>query len=90
MADKIVAFICTITTPDAAIDDSLQRLGLGYINLMLVHQLGANDEEDLRSAIAVLLPEMRHQKTGAPLRCSGEPIDMLIQTPIWKMVFKVL
>lgn len=67
MADKIVAFICTITTPDAAIDDSLYTISL-----------------------SVLLPEMRHQKNGAPLRCSGEPIDMLIQTPIWKMVFKVL
>ena len=31
--------------PDAAIDDSLERLGLGYIDLMLVHQPGAGDEE---------------------------------------------
>lgn len=31
--------------PDAAIDDSLQRLGLGYIDLMLIHQPGTNDEE---------------------------------------------
>ena len=35
--------------PDAAIDDSLQRLGLGYIDLMLVHQPGANDEEVYRA-----------------------------------------
>ena len=30
--------------PDSAIDDSLQRLNLDYIDLMLIHQPGANDE----------------------------------------------
>ena len=35
--------------PDVAIDDSLQRLGLSYIDLMLVHQPGANDEEVYRA-----------------------------------------
>lgn len=31
--------------PDAAIDDSMARLGLGYIDLMLIHQPGRGDEE---------------------------------------------
>lgn len=31
--------------PDAAIDDSLSRLGLVYIDLMLIHQPGSNDKE---------------------------------------------
>ena len=31
--------------PDPAIDDSLAALGLGYIDLMLIHQPGAGDEE---------------------------------------------
>lgn len=30
--------------PDKAIDDSLNALGLGYIDLMLIHQPGYNDE----------------------------------------------
>jgi len=30
--------------PDSAIDDSLNALGLGYIDLMLIHQPGYNDE----------------------------------------------
>ena len=30
---------------DAAIDDSLSALGVEYIDLMLIHQPGANDEE---------------------------------------------
>ena len=31
--------------PEAAIDDSNRALGLGYIDLMLIHQPGYNDEE---------------------------------------------
>ncbi len=31
--------------PDRAIDESLGALGTGYIDLMLIHQPGANDEE---------------------------------------------
>ena len=31
-----------------AIDDSLASLNLGYIDLMLIHQPGANDEEEMR------------------------------------------
>ena len=30
--------------PDSAIDDSINALGLGYIDLMLIHQPGYNDE----------------------------------------------
>ena len=33
------------TRPDKAIDDSLAALGLSYIDLMLIHQPGSNDEE---------------------------------------------
>jgi len=33
------------TSPDAAIDDSLRKLNLGYVDLMLIHQPGYNDEE---------------------------------------------
>ena len=32
------------TRPDKAIDDSLAALGLSYIDLMLIHQPGSNDE----------------------------------------------
>ena len=32
------------TRPDKAIDDSLSALGLSYIDLMLIHQPGSNDE----------------------------------------------
>jgi len=35
--------------PDAAIDDSLERLGLEYIDLMLVHQPGVGDEETYKA-----------------------------------------
>ena len=35
----------TYNSPDAAIDDSLRNLNLGYIDLMLIHQPGYNDEE---------------------------------------------
>lgn len=31
--------------PDAAIDDSLASLDLGYVDLMLIHQPGSNDEK---------------------------------------------
>lgn len=33
------------SNPDGAIDDSNRALGLGYIDLMLIHQPGDNDEE---------------------------------------------
>ena len=32
-------------SPDAAIDNSLRSLALGYVDLMLIHQPGYNDEE---------------------------------------------
>ena len=34
-----------VTLPEKAIENSLEALSLGYIDLMLVHQPGANDEE---------------------------------------------
>ena len=36
-------------SPDAAIDNSLKSLGLDYIDLMLIHQPGYNDEEVYRA-----------------------------------------
>ena len=36
-------------SPDAAIDNSLNALGLDYIDLMLIHQPGYNDEEVYRA-----------------------------------------
>ena len=36
-------------SPDAAIDNSLRALGLDYIDLMLIHQPGYNDEEVYRA-----------------------------------------
>lgn len=36
-------------SPDAAIDNSLNALGLNYIDLMLIHQPGYNDEEVYRA-----------------------------------------
>ncbi|MBQ4494609.1 MAG: aldo/keto reductase, partial [Selenomonadaceae bacterium] len=36
-------------SPDAAIDNSLDALGLDYIDLMLIHQPGYNDEEVYRA-----------------------------------------
>lgn len=35
----------TYNSPDKAIDDSLKNLNLGYVDLMLIHQPGYNDEE---------------------------------------------
>ena len=35
--------------PDSAIDSSVEALGLGYIDLMLIHQPGANDREVYRA-----------------------------------------
>ncbi len=36
-------------SPDAAIDNSLRSLGLDYVDLMLIHQPGYNDEEVYRA-----------------------------------------
>ena len=36
-------------SPDAAIDNSLKSLGLDYVDLMLIHQPGYNDEEVYRA-----------------------------------------
>ena len=36
-------------SPDAAIDNSLRSLGLDYVDLMLIHQPGRNDEEVYRA-----------------------------------------
>ena len=38
-------------SPDAAIDNSLNALGLDYIDLMLIHQPGYNDEEVYRALV---------------------------------------
>ena len=38
-------------SPDAAIDNSLDALGLDYIDLMLIHQPGYNDEEVYRALV---------------------------------------
>lgn len=39
------------STPDKDIDDSLQKLGVSYIDLVLLHQHGSNDDEVYRAMI---------------------------------------
>ena len=41
----VTSKILPSNSPDAAIDNSLKSLGLDYVDLMLIHQPGANDEE---------------------------------------------
>ena len=45
----VTSKILPSSDPDAAIDKSLNALGLDYIDLMLVHQPGYNDEETYRA-----------------------------------------
>ena len=45
----ITSKIVPNASPDAAIDDSLKKLNIGYVDLMLIHQPGYNDEECYRA-----------------------------------------
>jgi len=45
----VTSKILPSSSPDAAIDASLRSLGLDYVDLMLIHQPGYNDEESYRA-----------------------------------------
>ena len=45
----VTSKILPTTSPDAAIDSSLSDLNLDYVDLMLIHQPGYNDEESYRA-----------------------------------------